>query len=221
MTIYTELSRIQKELKAPKGQYNTFGNYKYRSCEDILEAAKPLLGECSLTINDEIVLIGDRFYIKATAKLSLTNDEFITNSALAREPEGKKGMDEAQVTGATSSYARKYALNGLFAIDDTKDADATNTHGKDDPKPAPAPKDNRTLTERYEAGLKKLKSLSSDEYNQMKPEHKTAFNNLVKELSDCGSAGWAENILSEITRLTAVDASLNFLEGDPKQDYRI
>lgn len=119
------LNKIQKELKAPKAQKNTFGNYNYRSCEDILEAVKPLLEGATLTINDEVVLVGDRYYIKATATIKQGEESF-SISAFAREPEGRKGMDEAQVTGATSSYARKYALNGLFAIDDTKDADSTN-----------------------------------------------------------------------------------------------
>jgi len=118
------LFKIQAELKAPKGQTNTFGKYKYRSCEDIVEAVKPILTKYKvyLTISDDIVLIGDRYYVKATAKLTGADiNESV--SAFAREPLNKKGMDEAQLTGATSSYARKYALNGLFAIDDTKDAD--------------------------------------------------------------------------------------------------
>lgn len=124
-----ELSRIQQELKAPKGKHNSFGNYKYRSCEDILEAVKPLLGDCSLIINDDVITVQDRFYIKATAILINSNGDKIEATALAREPQAKKGMDEAQITGATSSYARKYALNGLFAIDDTKDSDTQdNTH---------------------------------------------------------------------------------------------
>lgn len=120
--IYLQLSAIQQELKAPKGQTNSFGNYKYRSCEDILESVKPLLGGAVLLISDEIVLIGDRYYVKATATFTDGKDS-IFNSAYARESLEKKGMDSSQVTGATSSYARKYALNGLFAIDDTKDAD--------------------------------------------------------------------------------------------------
>ena len=141
MNIYEKLMNIQQELKAPKGQRNSFGNYNYRSCEDILEAVKPLLEKykCVLTISDELVNIGDRYYIKATATLwdvenkgeELDMQERvrtidclkITNIAYARESLEKKGMDESQITGATSSYARKYALNGLFAIDDTKDAD--------------------------------------------------------------------------------------------------
>jgi len=126
------LIRIQKELKAPKGQYNNFGKYKYRSCEDILEAVKPLLKDCLLTISDEIVLIGDRIYVKATAEF--TDGDYVkTVSGFARESESKKGMDASQITGSASSYARKYALNGLFLIDDTKDADTMdNTDNKKD-----------------------------------------------------------------------------------------
>ena len=128
------LIEIQKKLKAPKNQYNSFGKYKYRSCEDILEGVKPLLAEVglALVLSDEICLIGDRYYVKATAQLlDEENKVIFGTSALAREEETKKGMDGSQVTGASSSYARKYALNGLFAIDDTKDADATNTHDKE------------------------------------------------------------------------------------------
>ncbi|HEB13624.1 MAG TPA: single-stranded DNA-binding protein [candidate division CPR3 bacterium] len=122
------LNKIQKALKAPKGQLNKFGNYNYRSCEDILEAIKPLLGEATLTISDKIVLVGDRYYVRAVATLTHDKQEKSV-SAYARETLNKKGMDEAQITGAASSYARKYALNGLFAIDDTKDADTTNING--------------------------------------------------------------------------------------------
>lgn len=125
-----ELVEIQSRLKAPKSNYNSFGKYKYRSCEDILSAVKPLLHEynCHLTISDEIVELAGRVYVKATATLE-THDKSsrVTTSAYAREDDSKKGMDGSQVTGASSSYARKYALNGLFAIDDTKDADALNT----------------------------------------------------------------------------------------------
>lgn len=130
-TIHQALINIQGELKAPKSNYNKFGNYAYRSAEDILEALKPLLkkNNCTLTLKDDIILIGDRFYIKAIATLSNEKGS-IEASAMAREDESKKGMDGAQITGSCSSYARKYALNGLFAIDDTKDPDATNTHGQ-------------------------------------------------------------------------------------------
>ena len=121
---YKKLMRIQSDLKAPKGQRNAFGGYKYRSCEDILEAVKPLLRreEMILIISDELVSVEGRVYIKATATVS-DGITFMKAEALAREADTKKGMDPSQVTGATSSYARKYALNGLFCIDDTKDAD--------------------------------------------------------------------------------------------------
>lgn len=122
----TALMAIQQELKAPKGQYNSFGKYKYRSAEDILEAVKPLCAkyECLLTLSDELLNIGDRYYIKATASISDSKGGGATSvTAYAREDETKKGMDGSQITGTASSYARKYALNGLFLIDDTKDAD--------------------------------------------------------------------------------------------------
>ena len=131
--IRQKLQGIQSSLKAPKGQTNKFGGYRYRSAEDILEAVKPLLGEwgCSLVIQDDVVEVGGRVYVKATASLADNDTELaISATAFAREAETKKGMDEAQITGSASSYARKYDMNGLFAIDDTKDPDATNTHGK-------------------------------------------------------------------------------------------
>ena len=125
-----ELINIISELKAPKGQYNSFGKYRYRSCEDILEAVKPLLATNNvlLTITDDIVLIGDRFYVKATATVTNLEGASVSASALAREEDTKKGMDGSQVTGAASSYARKYALNGLFCIDDTKTGIITVHH---------------------------------------------------------------------------------------------
>jgi hypothetical protein len=127
------LNTIQKELNAPKSQRNNFGNYNYRSCEDILSAVKPLLGDATLLLSDEIVLIGERYYVKATATFKEGKDE-ISVSAYAREDASKKGMDLSQLTGSCSSYARKYALNGLFCIDDTKDADTQdNTQTYDIP----------------------------------------------------------------------------------------
>ena len=125
MNIYQSLNYIQSNLKAPKGQFNSFGKYHYRSCEDILEGVKPHLKETNtcLVISDEIVTIGEHNYIKATATLYGADGGAVANSAFAKEPLDKKGMDPSQITGATSSYARKYALNGLFCIDDTKDAD--------------------------------------------------------------------------------------------------
>lgn len=125
MTFQEKVVAVQSELKAPKGQYNSFGKYNYRSCEDILEGVKPLLNKYGLylKISDAVELIGDRYYIKATVTLS-DAENCISTSAYARESLDKKGMDASQVTGATSSYARKYALNGLLCIDDTKDADS-------------------------------------------------------------------------------------------------
>ena len=127
-----ELITIQSELKAPKTQVNRFGGYKYRKAEDILEAVKPLLAKqkCTLTITD-VVLIGNRIYVKATATIKNEKGECETTTGWAREEETKKGMDGSQITGASSSYARKYALNGLFAIDDNADSDTINTGQQD------------------------------------------------------------------------------------------
>ena len=142
-TLQQKLIEIQAELKAPKSQYNKFGGYNYRNCEEILEAVKPLCAKHEIVplLSDEIVMIGDRFYIKATAKVTDGKDEIAT-TAYARESKDKKGMDESQITGSASSYARKYALNGLFCIDDTKDADfmdnSQNSKSQQQPKPQPA-----------------------------------------------------------------------------------
>ena len=130
--ITKKLALIQKELKVPKNQVNTFANYNYRNCEDILEAVKPLLKGAVLIMSDEMISDGGRFYVRATA-IFKDGDEEISVSAYAREPESKKGMDESQITGSASSYARKYALNGLFAIDDTKDADTQDNTFKKTP----------------------------------------------------------------------------------------
>lgn len=144
--IHAKLNAIQSALKAPKSQYNEFGKYKYRKAEDILESVKPLLKEngCTLTCTDDLQLIGDRYYIRATATITCSEDgSSVSTTAFAREEEEKKGMDGSQVTGASSSYARKYALNGLLCIDDTADSDTTNQgDGKEKKptrKPAPAP----------------------------------------------------------------------------------
>ena len=134
MNIQEKLTTIQLDLKAPKSKRNNFGNYNYRSCEDILEAFKPLLAAnmCSLTLDDDVLCIGDRVYVKATATLTdHAEGATISTHAFAREAETKKGMDESQITGTTSSSARKYALNGLFAIDDTKDADTDEYQGRE------------------------------------------------------------------------------------------
>ena len=138
MNLYEKLSKIQVEMKCNKGQYNSFGKYSYRSCEDIQEAVKPYLKElkCSLIISDEMVMVGDRYYIKATTTITDSESEAsISNTSYAREEFDKKGMDASQITGAASSYARKYALNGLFCLDDTKDADNGKAEDKQEKKP--------------------------------------------------------------------------------------
>lgn len=140
--IHEKLNRIQTTLSAPKNQHNSFGGYNYRSCEDILEALKPLLKETKTTINlsDDVRIVGDRIYVHAIATLTDMEDgSFVTATALARESLAKKGMDDSQITGTASSYARKYALNGLFAIDDNKDAD-TDFYPREDKKPTQAKK---------------------------------------------------------------------------------
>ena len=149
MKIFEKLVKIQNELKAPKNQYNKFGNYSYRNCEDILESLKPLLEREKLTLllGDELVMIGERYYVRSTATLT-DGEEEIKNSAFAREEETKKGMDGSQITGASSSYARKYALNGLFLIDDMKDSDATNTGQKQETKKQTTEKEETTGSSR-------------------------------------------------------------------------
>ena len=157
MGIQEKLMNIQYELKCNKSQYNSFGRYAYRSSEDILEAVKPLLYKykATLVINDDIVLIGDRFYVKATSKITdIETGECVESTAFAREDESQKGMSSAQVTGSVSSYARKYSMNALFAIDDNKDADSTNTHGKEI-------KPNMTPTGITEAQLKRLLAIGN------------------------------------------------------------
>lgn len=137
-----ELIKIQSELKAPKNKYNSFGKYSYRSCEDILEAVKPLLKKynCCMTITDDVFVAGDRFYIRATVTLVNKDGKNIIGVGLAREDKSKAGMSESQITGTASSYARKYALNGLFLIDDTKDADTDEYKVESDAKAKKAAK---------------------------------------------------------------------------------
>lgn len=185
--INIKLMNIQQELKAPKGQYNSFGKYSYRSCEDILEAVKPLLKKekAVLIISDELQYIGDRYYIKATATLIDTeSDATISNSAYAREEETKKGMDGSQITGASSSYARKYALNGLFGIDDNKDSDTTNINSKDD-----EPKEEK------KASPKQIELLSK--YYQGENLTKLLEANNIEKLEDM-SINKASEILSKL-----------------------
>ena len=168
--INIKLMNIQQELKAPKGQYNDFGKYAYRSCEDILEAVKPLLKKekVVLTISDELQYIGNRYYIKATATLIDTeSDAIISNSAYAREEETKKGMDGSQITGASSSYARKYALNGLFGIDDNKDSDTTNIQSKEEKEDKKASPKQIELIQKYYQGENLTKLLEANNLEKL------------------------------------------------------
>lgn len=193
--IYTKLSHIQNELKAPKNQFNKFGNYKYRSCEDILEALKPLCAKykATLIIYDEIVMIGDRYYVKAMAKLyDQETTDYIEAYAFARECIDKKGMDQAQVTGATSSYARKYALNGLFNIDDTKDFDTNEVHqqsnqkqGNTQPKQQPQQQDfeQANLMANIDNCLKKLKELGVDINSKGSLDFIDKYNNNLHDIN--------------------------------------
>lgn len=164
--IHEKLAAIQADLKAPKDNYNQFGKYNYRKAEDILEAVKPLLKAqgCDLTCSDELLLIGDRYYIRATATLTCIEDgSAISTSAFAREEEEKKGMDGSQVTGASSSYARKYALNGLFCIDDTADSDTTN-QGEGTPAKKPAATKAGEKQQEQPAQPSRVPELSADAY---------------------------------------------------------
>ena len=168
--INIKLMNIQQELKAPKSQYNDFGKYAYRSCEDILEAVKPLLKKekVVLTISDELQYIGNRYYIKATATLIDTESEaIISNSAYAREEETKKGMDGSQITGASSSYARKYALNGLFGIDDNKDSDTTNIQSKEEKEDKKASPKQIELIQKYYQGENLTKLLEANNLEKL------------------------------------------------------
>lgn len=182
-----EIARIQKELKVPKSQRNGYGEYNYRSCEDILEAVKPVLGECSIKLSDDIVQVGDRIYVKAIAKIKL-GSESDKAYGYAREAEIKKGMDAAQITGAASSYARKYALNGLFCIDDTRDADATNDHGK-------APKKEKTKEE------KELCFWGENEINKF------------EKMSEASLDAWGSDNVDKMKQLKEVDSEVyNFVK---------
>lgn len=176
-----ELNTIQSLLKAPKDQYNKFGNYKYRNCEDILEAVKPLLfsQSCTLTISDEIVMIGTRYYVRATATIKNANGETEMTTAYAREDESKKGMDASQITGSTSSYARKYALNGLFCIDDTKDSDSLNNECQSNNQ---LEKDNRKLLPKDKFNDEDLMKWIYQKLEKAKSENKClSLSNLIEK----------------------------------------
>lgn len=188
-----KLSQIQRELKAPKNQTNKFGNYRYRSCEDILEAIKPLLDDAIVVLNDEIVQVGERVYVRATATFTFGDGEGkISVTAYAREPESKKGMDESQITGAASSYARKYALNGLFLIDDSK---LEQVRDPDTQRPG-----NELCTEKQ---LKAFNMLGADVYgdkwDEMKDRMRLAYK--VETTKDINKIDM-KKILDKLTKLS-------------------
>lgn len=190
MSIYETLSHIQVELKAPKNLYNSFGRYKYRNAESILEAAKPLCAKhgCTLTVSDEVILIGNRYYIKATATVQDKDGNATSATALAREDETKKGMDGAQITGTASSYARKYALNGLFCIDDTKDPDTNEYHNQttEDPQEVTASPEvtAQVVKDMATTALKGYAQRTGKDNKTVQTEAKTFIGKLFKDFTD-------------------------------------
>jgi len=198
LTFHDKLNRVQVELNCPKNLYNKFGNYKYRNAESILEGVKPLLDEYNLilVINDEPVVIGDRFYIKATAEIGDLNSK-VNSVAYAREPESKKGMDPSQITGATSSYARKYALNGLLCIDDNQDADSMDNS-----------KEGKTTSI-----AKKISKVVDNDMKEVMKESNLNTANIIKDkLMQATSKDDVEDICgdykSDITKLYKHDTTL-------------
>ena len=185
-----KLYKIQQQLKAPKNQNNDFGGYAYRSCEDILEAIKPLLNGCVLMIDDQIQETNGRIYVKATVTISHENKSYSV-SAFAREPENRKGMDEAQITGATSSYARKYALNGLFCIDDTKDQDTM---------PLPEQKGNGVTKE-------EPKQEKPTEQNNQTDDEKEWLNQGTPKWNSCLKKGASVKTIREHFKLSKANAA--------------
>ena len=181
MEIYKRLRKVQNELKAPKERLNKFGGYAYRSCEDILNAVKPLLEKngLALILTDDVVQIGDRFYVKSTATLYSEDGEGVHNSAYAREPLQKKGADESQITGASSSYARKYALAGLLAIDSTEDAD---TEEKPQEQPQEQQKEETTPTKATAIQIKILKQIAEQQGKELDEEKIKTMT--IKQASD-------------------------------------
>lgn len=194
MSITEQLAQIQQKLKCPKSQYNSFGSYNYRNCEDILTGLKKVLDEATVTLADDLVLIGERYYIKATATYSIGTDS-ITATAFAREPELKKGMDASQITGAASSYARKYALCGLFALDDNRDADSQDNTQEDIYTEAQKELFDKAIKDKDPMALWALKEKSSEDaylalYGSFAPGTKTENKKLMQQLEPQGQEQW-------------------------------
>lgn len=206
LMLYGRLRCVQRDLKAPKNQYNSFGKYRYRSCEDILEGVKPILQEygCSIVLSDTIEQIGDRFYVKATATFyDCVTGESVSNTAYARESDDKKGMDASQITGTASSYARKYALNGLLLIDDTKDADTDENHNE---------QTGRARSEAAKKGQATKEQNAADSANKIIDEKSL---NILKELMQKKGIDpnqkWKGKELKDLTNAEWVQA-VNWLE---------
>lgn len=217
MSVYQKLLNIQTQLKAPKSQYNSYGKYYYRNCEDILEAVKPLLKKenCTLFLTDEVETIENRFYIKVTVHFVDIDDGTTINvTAFAREEESKKGMDGSQVTGASSSYARKYALNGLFCIDDTKDSDTTN---KEEDKPDEAKKEEGEEEKRLANAIKSIDELVK-KLIEVKKVEKNVVTNVIKENFQKKGKGIANyNAIKDLETATKVYKALQTLYKESEE----
>lgn len=203
MGVYEKLLAIQTELKAPKAQFNNFGKYKYRNCEDILESLKPILAKnrATITISDDVVSVGNRIYIRATAKIVDTETgESVETTAYAREEESKKGMDGSQLTGSSSSYARKYALNGLFAIDDTKDSDYCS------------PELNRPLKQKTKNELNQLIAEYAEKTDRAVGEIVNEVKNVAKKELSLVSENEAADILLYLKK--KVNKKIKFQKGE-------
>ena len=213
MAVHKKLTKIQTEIKAPKNLYNSFGKYHYRNAESICEAVKPFLAkeDCSLTIEDDVVQIGDRFYIKATVTLTDNKDgDSVSVSALARESVDKKGMDSSQVTGATSSYARKYALNGLFLLDDTKDADSDEYKVQSDNVSKKEQKTNEKSAKVQKETPEEAR-LNEEMRNSVDPvyiptkDNKPSKEQMDKLHSEMERTGIAENVLTQMYQVKSIE----------------
>lgn len=204
--LYGRLLRVQRDLKAPKNQYNSFGKYRYRSCEDILEGVKPILQEygCAIVLSDTIEQIGDRFYVKATATFyDCETGESVSNTAYARESDDKKGMDASQITGTASSYARKYALNGLLLIDDTKDADTDENRNETT---------GRARSEAAKKGMATKEQNALESANQIISEKDVlVLKEMMQKKGIDPNQKWKGKELSELTNAEWVQA-VNWLE---------
>lgn len=204
--LYGRLMRVQRDLKAPKNQYNSFGKYRYRSCEDILEGVKPILQEygCAIVLSDTIEQIGDRFYVKATATFyDCETGESVSNTAYARESDDKKGMDASQITGTASSYARKYALNGLLLIDDTKDADTDENRNETT---------GRARSEAAKKGMATKEQNALESANQIISEKDVlVLKEMMQKKGIDPNQKWKGKELSELTNAEWVQA-VNWLE---------